>query len=48
LFVHPDAESEDFHMEVAGEKINQGGGFVDFGRIVSTFTGNPAMPSSGS
>ena len=42
LFIHPDAESEDFHMEVAADKINQGGGFLDFGRMTIDVYGKPS------
>ena len=42
VFIHPDAESEDFHMQVAAEKINEGGGFVDFGRMTIDVYGKPS------
>jgi hypothetical protein len=42
VFVHPDAESEDFHMQVAADKINEGNQFVDFARMTIDVYGKPS------
>jgi hypothetical protein len=42
VFVHPDAESEDFHMQVAAEKIKEGYQFVDFARVTIDVYGKPS------
>ena len=42
IFIHPDAESEDFHMQVAAEKVNEGSQFVDFARMTIDVYGRPS------
>jgi hypothetical protein len=42
IFIHPDAESEDFHMQVAAEKVNEGSQFVDFTRMTIDVYGRPS------
>jgi hypothetical protein len=42
VFVHPDAESEDFHMQVAADKINEGQQFLDFTRMTIDVYGKPS------
>ena len=42
IFIHPDAESEDFHMQVAAEKVNKGSQFVDFARMTIDVYGRPS------
>jgi hypothetical protein len=42
VFVHPDAESEDFHLQVAADKINEGYQFLDFTRMTIDVYGKPS------
>jgi hypothetical protein len=42
VFIHPDAESEDFHMQVAADKINEGSQFVDFASMTIDVYGKPS------
>lgn len=42
VFVHPDADSEDFHMQVAGDKLNEGHELIDFTKVSIEVFGTPS------
>jgi hypothetical protein len=42
VFVHPDADSEDFHMQVAGDKVKGGYEFLDFTKMSIEVYGRPS------
>jgi hypothetical protein len=42
VLIHPDAESEDFHMQVAGEKLQQGYALMDTTKLTIDVYGSPS------
>jgi hypothetical protein len=42
VLIHPDAESEDFHMQVAGEKLQQGNALMDTTKMAIDVYGSPS------
>jgi len=42
VFVHPDADSEDLHMQVAGDKVKEGYEFLDFTKMSIEVYGRPS------
>ena len=42
VLVHPDADSEDFHMQVAGEKLRPGYAFMDATKMAIGVYGSPS------
>jgi hypothetical protein len=42
VLIHPDAESEDFHMQVAGEKLQQGYALMDTTKLAIDVYGSPS------
>jgi hypothetical protein len=42
VLFHPDADSEDFHMQVAGERLSQGYEFIDLTRMTIEVYGTPS------
>jgi len=42
VLIHPDADSEDFHMQVAGEKLQQGYALMDTTKLTIDVYGSPS------